>query len=299
MLRLKQHMASHELHQQIDSRLKQLIDIHREMQQHAASIPYAEIDLFLQKVRQLYEASLLLHHHNALKTMEELESAIAERYAKQPDQARVQVQAVETVKLAIVEQRMETVVDASLISADQIPVPAEITKAPEVQITPILAEIPAEPVNHTMDELIVATSQRKETLAVAQAMSKPKKASGDLHEMFDEVPTLAGKFEDIETLGERIATHQSSPRIGEKHQRKPVRDLKVAIGINEKFQFINQLFAGDATTYHSTIEHLNTCPSYEAASGYLKDTLLPKYQWDISNSPATIFIDLVERRFLA
>ena len=121
MLRLKQHMASHELHQQIDSRLKQLIDIHREMQQHAASIPYAEIDLFLQKVRQLYEASLLLHHHNALKTMEELESAIAERYAKQPDQARVQVQAVETVKLAIVEQRMETVVDASLISADQIP----------------------------------------------------------------------------------------------------------------------------------------------------------------------------------
>ena len=305
---LKEHMATHELHQQIDSRLKQLLDLHREMQQHSSSVPYAEIDLFLQKVRQLYEASLLLHHHNALKTMEELEAAIAERYAK--SEPRMYVPSPEAIKAVVSENPIqsapvaETPISTVESSVPEIPMIAEQKNEPvqtEKEI-PSVEKIQApspESVRHTFEELLAQTSVRTENTAQPNTVAKPKKGSGDLHEMFDEVPTLAGKFEEIETFGERIATHQSPTRIGEKLQRKPVKDLKVAIGINEKFQFINQLFNGDSSTYHSAVEHLNNCQSFEAASGYVNNNLVSKYNWDLATAPATVFIDLVERRFIA
>ncbi|HRH65228.1 MAG TPA: hypothetical protein PLU53_02940 [Bacteroidia bacterium] len=277
-------MATQELHHQIDARLKQLLDMHREMQQHAASIPYAEIDLFLQKVRQLYEASLLLHHHNALKTMEELETAIAERYAKQTEPVRVHSVQPETVVPVIAPIDSKAPVGETLAHASIPSTPSVVAETPD---------------RHSIEELIAAASPKADTISTLPDSQKQKKVSGDLHEMYQEVPTLAGKFEDIETLGDRIATNSSAPRIGEKLQRKPVKDLKSAIGINEKFQFISQLFGGDARTYHATIDQLDSFSSMEAAKAYLTDHLLPKYQWDTSSTPAVVFIDLLERRFLA
>lgn len=281
---LKHIMPTHELHQQISSRLEQLRDMHREMQAHSSSIPYAEIDLFLQKVRQLYEASLLLHHHNALKTMEELESAIAERYAKTPEAPRVQPVHIDMVKPVVVESPAQ-------------PVQAPTASEPVATAAPIpeKTEVPV----HPMDELIAQTLNHVEAALTPASAQKAKKISGDLHEMFEEKPTLGDKFEDQETLGERMVTNHNSPRVAERLQRKPVKDLKAAIGINEKFQFINQLFGGDAPTYHSSVEHLNTCGSLAAATGYVQTQLVQKYRWDLGTAPASLFMDLVERRFLA
>lgn len=302
-------MATQELHRQIESRLKHLLDLQTEMQQHASSIPYAEIDLFLQKVRQLYEASLLLHHHNALRTMEELEAAIAERYARQTEAVKVASIGTDNNRISQVETVSE-IQNTTVIPEQEKPVvqviaatPKEVIKEekPEITLPPAAEKTirqEVSPVQQAIQELISDRGIKQDPESATQSIPKTKKISGDLHEMFDEVPTLAGKFEEHETLGERIATSATPTRVGEKMQRKAVKDLKAAIGLNEKFQFINQLFGGDAGTYHHSIELLNSCASVDAAKNYVNSTLQPKYQWDMNSSPVTLFIDLVERRFL-
>jgi glucan-binding YG repeat protein len=82
-----------------------------------------------------------------------------------------------------------------------------------------------------------------------------------------------------------------------KLQKKPITDLKSAIGINEKFQFINELFGGNMTEYNIAINQVNICSSREEAEVYL-DTLRDLYKWQQDNETVIAFSELVERRFL-
>ena len=64
------------------------------------------------------------------------------------------------------------------------------------------------------------------------------------YDAFKESPTLAGSFEDHQTLGEKIAAGEMKKTVSE-NLKIPVKDIKSIIGLNEKFQFINFLFDGD------------------------------------------------------
>ena len=44
-------------------------------------------------------------------------------------------------------------------------------------------------------------------------------------------------------------------------QNKPVSDIGAAIGINDKFYYIRELFSGDSRAYQDTIRRLNSSAS--------------------------------------
>jgi hypothetical protein len=59
---------------------------------------------------------------------------------------------------------------------------------------------------------------------------------------------------------------------------QPAQDLKMAIGINEKFLFINELFQGDPSVYNQAIENMNTAGGLVQAISTL-DKYRAEYNW--------------------
>ena len=84
--------------------------------------------------------------------------------------------------------------------------------------------------------------------------------------------------------------------MAEKLQHKRIADLKAAIGINEKFQFINELFEGNMKEYNCAVDQVNSFSSHAEAESYIAN-LKDVYKWQPDNHIAESFMELVERRF--
>lgn len=84
----------------------------------------------------------------------------------------------------------------------------------------------------------------------------------------------------------------------DKLQKKPISNLKHAIGINDRFSFINELFKGNVEAYSRAIEELNHLESFSAAQILINHDFLEKYKWDEEDSTYLHFLQLVERRYL-
>ncbi|REJ82914.1 MAG: hypothetical protein DWQ44_02005 [Bacteroidetes bacterium] len=244
---------------------------HKTFTGKSGSLPEQELSKFNQNIRTLFQASLQLQQANALKLLEEMSQIPSEQFASAP------------VKTS----------DLHLNSV--VPGPVEhISAQPEI---PVNVEKKQEPV--TMDRLMVEAAMNAASAASPVMQTKPKKHVSDLHEKFEDLPTLAGKFSEKETHGKRIASASSSQNIADRHSHKPIIDLKSSIGINEKFLFINQLFAGDAVSYNQAIEKLNNSSSAEEARKYIESEIAGRYEWETASGPAHKFLEFVERRYSA
>ena len=104
--------------------------------------------------------------------------------------------------------------------------------------------------------------------------------------------------QEEQTINEQVALQEDVQSVASKLEREPVADLKVAIGINEKFMFINELFGGSTEDYNDSLNHLNECKDRAEADTYINDNLKEKYHWDEENNAVSVFLDLVGRRYL-
>ena len=102
----------------------------------------------------------------------------------------------------------------------------------------------------------------------------------------ENVPTLSDVLERTEdnSLAARL-------------QRKPVSDLISAIGINDKFLFLNELFNGSMEKYNKSIRSLNSFSTLLGAKTYMSELQI-EFQWDCNSDAYKKLNDLVERRFL-
>ncbi|WP_298708877.1 hypothetical protein [Chitinophaga sp.] len=85
--------------------------------------------------------------------------------------------------------------------------------------------------------------------------------------------------------------------IGEKIGSMGVPDLKSAIGINDKFQFMEALFRGDKTMYERSVKTINECANLQEAEYWIERELKIKLGWDESDPVAQHFYSLVRKRF--
>jgi len=120
-----------------------------------------------------------------------------------------------------------------------------------------------------------------------------------------EIPTLAHQTSAKE-LNETMATAQASlndklkeerVEVGHRLNDSPVRDLKKAIGINDRFVFINDLFRGDEAMYERSVKTINGFRIYPEAQYWIERELKIKLGWDDSKEITRHFYQLVKRRF--
>ncbi len=123
---------------------------------------------------------------------------------------------------------------------------------------------------------------------------------------------IADKFENgDQALGEKLVSLESSLHdkisgekedhsIGAKMQQKSIANIKDAIGVNEKFLFINELFNGNIQAYNEAVDKLNNFGNINEAFEYINE-LTTAFSWDGQRSATTIekFASLVQRRYMS
>jgi hypothetical protein len=77
----------------------------------------------------------------------------------------------------------------------------------------------------------------------------------------------------------------------------PVRDLKKAIGVNDRFVFINQLFRGDEAMYERSLKTINSFRILPEAEYWMERELKVKLGWNENSEATKHFYQLVKRRF--
>ena len=77
----------------------------------------------------------------------------------------------------------------------------------------------------------------------------------------------------------------------------PVRDLKRAIGINDRYVFVNELFRGDEAMYERSLKTINAFRILPEAEYWVERELKVRLGWDDGKTTTQHFYQLVKRRF--
>lgn len=97
------------------------------------------------------------------------------------------------------------------------------------------------------------------------------------------------------SLNDRLRMNNSE--IGSKLKEAPIRDLKKAIGVNERYTFIQELFRGDEIMYERSIKTINSFSVLPEAEYWIQRELKVKIGWDDDSDAVKEFDQLVKRRF--
>ena len=98
------------------------------------------------------------------------------------------------------------------------------------------------------------------------------------------------------TLGDKLESVEDRS-LAARLQRKPVTDLMNAIGINDKFLLLNELFGGSMEKYNKSIRALNSFSTLLGAKTYMSELQI-EFQWDCESEAYKKLDGLVERRFM-
>jgi hypothetical protein len=89
--------------------------------------------------------------------------------------------------------------------------------------------------------------------------------------------TTADLFSGPKTIADSFQAEEDNS-IAATVNPQPTQDLKLAIGINDKFLFINELFQGDPSIYNQAIENMNAAGGLVQALSAL-DGYRAEYNW--------------------
>ncbi|MHA4846321.1 hypothetical protein ACX0G7_19245 [Flavitalea antarctica] len=169
--------------------------------------------------------------------------------------------------------------------------------------------------SYSREETVAVASVAKEPVEVVK--TEPVKTNGshhhsDKHEsngyQFDplvEIPTLSHQHTPKE-LNELMASPDYSLNdklkeqvleVGHRLTDAPIKDLKKAIGINDRFVFINELFRGDEVMYERSLKTINGFRIMAEAEYWIERELKVKLGWDDMKETTRHFYQLVKRRF--
>jgi hypothetical protein len=182
----------------------------------SGNIPDIEIDLALQKLRNLYELLLVMK-----KSREELPAS----------------------------------------SKTEIP-PAATQPIPDIVSATPLTETPVTP---------------------------PVKSQGNS----GEAQILSDQFKGRTTLYESL--HQATTRDADTlAHAKPISDLLSAIGINDRFTFIRELFNNDTAAFENAVKTLNDSASFNDAYNYM----IQHFNWDMDSEAVQHLLGIIRRKFI-
>lgn len=173
-------------------------------------------------------------------------------------------------------------------------------RKPEPKINPEPKTNPApEMASESVSETVAAAEKAAETGASED--SEPKNtetkygdASGDempepvVMPAIDDEMVLGDVLRaDVHTLGESIA------RAKDISEAAPVASLRAAIGINDRFLLIRDLFGGDAAAYEKAIVAIDSFDNLDDCMVHIVEN----YSWRSTSDGAKLIMNLIQRKF--
>ena len=111
----------------------------------------------------------------------------------------------------------------------------------------------------------------------------------------DEIKIETNEPQEEKSLNDILK--EDKTEISQTLESTPVQDLRQAIGINDRFVFINGLFAGKDDLYEQSIKTLNRINNLSEADNWMARELKTKLNWDNNSQAVQQFYKLVKRKF--
>jgi hypothetical protein len=234
-----------------------------------------------------------------MERIEALINKLKEQFEQQADPAMM----LGTVQLLQFElSKHQTTGQQSLGTAK---VAVVLPAAKEVKVTGVPAEYEKFAPKPVEDQPKV--KETKETLLIDEGTLSVLQKNGQLDMVFDpmsEIPTFSHQMKEKEineTAGQQDSINeklkQGKTELIEVLKESPVKDLRKAIGINDRFVFISELFRGDESVYERSIKTINNFSIYPEAEYWINRELKVKLGWNNDNPTVQHFDQLVRRRF--
>ena len=257
------------------------------------TVSQLDIDVLRQKMREMYDFLLSADYAETQNEVKQVKEKTVVELSEIPPVIEIEQEA-EKVEIEIVEEEKEEIKEIELELETELE-QEEIVEQGEEKIEEE-KEIKEEPVK---EESIV----KKEEVKVVEKEIEfdiepeaPKTSSvlDYLHNniMKDGETKSSAKKEEYTTLD----LFKSQPSIAESFENKTRSDLRTAIGVGEKFMFINDLFSGDLTAYTHFINMLNEASSLEMSMIIIEENR-NKRKWLKNSLAYSTLENLVEKRF--
>ncbi len=258
---------------QIKITLEGLLSQTQQLEEGEHPVYQIDKDLMLEKTRALYEQMMALENSRQEEKVPGSESV-------QEDDGS----AIEEIAETVVEEKA-IIPEIPTEENQEIPVtePEEIVPEPEEKIeaedVPVAVEKVVEPA--------IKEEPIEEKPGPVEKTEEPAGRPKTMLDLFSEAPS--------ETLGDTL-TPTEKPAVADSLQMRGIADLREAIGINDKFLFINELFNGDLERYNKVIDELNGFSGLSGAQTYLTE-LQVQFQWAEDGSAYQKLNVLLERKF--
>ncbi|GAA4735660.1 hypothetical protein [Flavisolibacter ginsenosidimutans] len=197
----------------------------------------------------------------------------------------------------------ESAKEKEVFVLDEVAAEEKMKEEPVIKQTPI-----ATPKEYVLQKPAVAETRFSELASAVKEEPRPAYAQpAYFNTAFDavaEAPTLP--FTERRELHQVIAEKKESlnDRLKEEktevaHALKetPIKDLRKAIGINDRFVFLRELFRGDEAMYERSIKTINNFNIYSEAEYWIARELKHILGWQDNNETVKHFYQLVRRRF--
>jgi hypothetical protein len=240
-----------------------------------------DIDLMKEKIRGLYEEVIRLYEFTSSERQEirfiARKDEMQEQHKPLPSPVTIEIH-----EQPVADQKPK-VEHETAIKAVTTPPPAPAEKTSAVFTAPHESESPGKDVQSDTAQPDVR-SESPELRSLSDNTKTPVKTTLDLF-------AHAG----IESVASRLGA-DDDPSVAARMQRSKINDLRSAIGINDKFLFINELFRGNMQQYNKVLDELNDFKSLNGAQTYLME-LKVEHQWEAESNAFIRLNSFIERRF--
>lgn len=244
-----------------------------------------DVDILRQKTIELYELVCELEAFTEKKIdPQKPDIIIPEKIQHEELKEEILVKREEPIEEKITDTQNEVTEKVEVIKKVEVVEETEII-GPVVTPPPVESEpVSTEPTTPEIEEIEPVI---KKEIKVEEPEVSQKPSQQTAYELF------SGNLDNPVAEKFHIKEEQS---ISDKIQRSHISNIREAIGINEKFLFINELFKGDLGRYNKTLDEINELPTKKGVDTFLFELKI-EFQWPDDNEAYIKFKELLERKF--
>lgn len=174
--------------------------------------------------------------------------------------------------------------------------PAELIGMTIIESEPE-AEVSVEDIPETDVIGEASAPEQKELFEITEEDTavSPAAPGAKVKEKKEDKPIIADRFSKVSNIvDEQIGTHRRDDDISSVLKTKPVSNLKDAIGLNDKFLYIRELFDGNQARYEEAITRLNNSATLDDA----RSVIFSYVGEEEENEVVVQLLDLVKRKLM-
>jgi len=270
------------------SLLQKLQEVYNGSQQKSA----VDIDLMLDYTRVIYA--------DLLEWRKEFTDPLRPPFPSGPREP--EPQPVEKPVVAIVEKEDPVVAEtpeAAPVAKNQ----AERVEAPPLLPEPELVAEPISPVDVFPEKEEIATLTHEHTGISYEPPFHPEKPVIVEDVLVEEAPAEPAPVAEempapapVEIPLPEFKPYEPAKLFDAIVERK---DIRTAVGINDKYLFLNELFNNHKSDYEETLDMLNRLGSQEEATNWVRDKVAGPRKWDREDPTVQGFYALIAKHFSA